>query len=175
MVYYSRVSEKTNCCGIRMFSAVGPNLLDAKDQFNEEWFFHGLGVCVVSHTACIPCVHGWGFAHLHSPVPGKPWTSASPRTGEWGPLIQWVISVRCFTLVCVSTFYLLIFNLIEFAKSTGNVRANSHRCFFFNPVLFYKYIKNYPELSKGAKASKSNKLSQKLRTITHTHLISIVF
>lgn len=58
--------------------------------FCRGCFFHGpewgVGGDMVSCTARILFMHGWGFAHLLGLVLGRPWTGAGPRPGSWGPL-----------------------------------------------------------------------------------------
>lgn len=166
-VYYSRVSEKTNCCGICIFSAVAPTFWMPRTSSIKSVFSMDC-VCVWFRTlsASHACMDGAllacavQFLASHGPVPvhglgnGDPWFSGLYQLDV---LLQFV----CQLFIC---WFLISLNLQNPLVMFGQTLTD----FFFNPVLFYKYIKNYPELSKGAKASKSNNLSQKLRTITHT-------
>lgn len=46
-------------------------------------------------------VHGWGFACLHGPVPGRPWTGAGPIALGFASNIVLKISILLLVLITV--------------------------------------------------------------------------
>lgn len=55
---------------------------------SSRWFFRGSARGMVLPATWIPCMHRWGFTHLHGLVPGESRTGADPLSSGWGDLLQ---------------------------------------------------------------------------------------